>query len=253
MAAHPFLEHDGVLAFAHRGAHSVGPENTLVAFEGALRLGFRYLETDVHVTRDNVLLAFHDASLDRVTDQRGTIAKLDYDQVRCARVGGREPVPLLEDLLGAFPSARINIDPKSDAAVGPLIDVIRRTRAEARVCIGSFNGNRLKRVRQALPGVCTSMARAESARARFASLGWPWRGGGAACAQVPVWWNGILIVDRRFVGAMHARAIPVHVWTVNEVSEMNRLLDLGVDGLMTDYPARLKAVLEARGLWCSAP
>ena len=143
MAAHPFLEHNGVLAFAHRGDHSAGPENTLVAFEGALRLGFRYLETDVHVTRDNVLLAFHDASLDRVTDQRGTIAKLDYDQVRCARVGGREPVPLLEDLLGAFPSARINIDPKSDAVVGPLIDVIRRTRAEARVCIGSFNGNRL--------------------------------------------------------------------------------------------------------------
>ena len=97
------------------------------------------------------------------------------------------------------------------------------------------------------------MARAESARARFASLGWPWRGGGAACAQVPVWWNGIRVVDRRFVGAMHARAIPVHVWTVNQVSEMNRLLDLGVDGLMTDYPARLKAVLEARGLWCSAP
>ncbi len=252
MALHPFLEHDGVLAFAHRGDQSAAPENTLPAFEGALRLGFRYLETDVHVTRDGVVLAFHDASLDRVTDQRGTIAELDYDQVRTARVGEREPVPLLEDLLGTFPSARVNIDPKSDAAVDPLIDVIRRTRAEARVCIGSFDGNRLKRVRQALPGICTSMARAETTRARFASLGLPWRGGGAACAQVPVWWNGILVVDRRFVRAMHARAIPVHVWTVNEASEMNRLLDLGVDGLMTDCPALLKSVLEARGLWCPA-
>ena len=147
MALHPFLEHDGVLAFAHRGDQSAAPENTLPAFEGALRLGFRYLETDVHVTCDGVVLAFHDASLDQVTDQRGTIAELDYDQVRTARVGEREPIPLLEDLLGTFPSARV--DPKSDAAVDPLIDVIRRTRAEARVCIGSFDGNRLKRVRQA--------------------------------------------------------------------------------------------------------
>ena len=96
------------------------------------------------------------------------------------------------------------------------------------------------------------MARAETTHARFASLGLPWRGGRAACAQVPVWWNGILVVDRRFVREMHARGIPVHVWTVNEADEMNRLLDLGVDGLMTDHPARLKALLLARGQWNQA-
>lgn len=249
MALHAFLEHDGVLAFAHRGDHASGPENTLAAFEGALRLGFRYLETDVHVTRDGVLLAFHDAELDRVTDHSGLIANLNYQQVRTARVAGREPIPLLEDLLGMFPGARINVDPKSDAAVDPLIDAIRRTGSESRVCVGSFYGKRLIKVRNALPTICTSMARAETAWARFASLGLPWRGGAAACAQVPVWWNGIPVVDRLFIRAMHARQIPVHVWTINEADEMHRLLDLGVDGLMTDNPHLLKSVLETRGLW----
>ncbi|MCH2485576.1 MAG: glycerophosphodiester phosphodiesterase, partial [Gammaproteobacteria bacterium] len=149
----------------------------------------------------------------------------------------------------AFPDARFNIDPKSDAAVGPLIDIIRHMDAEQRVCIGSFYGRRLRWVRDALPGVCTSMARAETTYARFASLGLPWRSGGAACAQVPVWWNRILVVDSRFVQTMHAQGIPVHVWTVNNIDEMHRLLDLGVDGLMTDYPAKLKSVLLARGQW----
>src|SRR5688572_11562358 len=114
-AAYPFLDWPGPLAFAHRGGASEAPENTLPAFEQAVRLGYRYLETDVHTTADGELVAFHDDRLDRVTDRTGMVAELPWSTVRAARVDGREPIPLLEDLLGAFPEARVNIDPKADS------------------------------------------------------------------------------------------------------------------------------------------
>ena len=249
MSHHRFLDHGGILAFAHRGDGDAAPENTAAAFQSAVDMGFKYLETDVHCTRDGVLLAFHDDRLDRLTDARGHIAQLDYHQVNPARVKGLEPIPLMEELLGDFPNTRFNIDPKSDAAVAPLIDVIKRTGAADRVCIGSFSDRRLLQVRHALPGVCTSMATWETARARFATVGLPMGKFQAACAQVPVKWNGIRVIDRRFIQGMKNRGIETHVWTVNEEAEMHRLLDLGVRGIMTDRPALLKAVLIARGLW----
>jgi len=249
MPSHAFLEHSGVLAFAHRGDSEAAPENTAAAFESAVSHGFQYLETDVHCTRDGVLLAFHDDRLDRVTSDRGLIAALDYPVIARARVGDHEPIPLMEELLGDFPHTRFNIDPKSDAAVGPLIEVIHRTGAQERVCIGSFSDKRLARVRTALPKVCTSMATLETTRARLASIGLPVGVLRAACAQVPVRWNGIKVVDHRFVQAMKTRGLHTHVWTVNEPDEMNRLLDLGVEGLMTDRPALLKSVLQLRGQW----
>ena len=124
MPRHAFLEYDGVLAFAHRGDGEAAPENTAAAFESAVMLGYRYLETDVHCTLDGVLIAFHDDRLDRVTGEKGKIRELNYPAVARARVMGREPIPLMEDLLGNFPDTRFNIDPKSDAAVGPLIEII---------------------------------------------------------------------------------------------------------------------------------
>lgn len=249
MPSHAFLEHTGVLAFAHRGDSEAAPENTAAAFESAVAQGFQYLETDVHCTRDGVLLAFHDDRLDRVTSDRGRIAALDYSVIARARVHGREPIPLLEELLAAFPLTRFNIDPKSDKAVEPLIEVIRKTRAQERVCIGSFSDKRLRHIRAALPGICTSMATFETTRARLASIGVPTGALQAACAQVPVWWNGIKVVDHRFIRAMKARGLHTHVWTVNQREEMNRLLDLGVEGLMSDRPAVLKSVLRSRGQW----
>ena len=246
-----FLEHDGVLAFAHRGGALDYPENSMAAFEAAVRMGYRYLETDAYATRDGVLLAFHDDRLDRVTDRSGRIAALDHAEVAKARIAGREPVPLLEDLLAAFPDIRFNIDPKHDAAVAPRIDAIRRTGALERVCIGSFSGDRLKRMRAALgPRLCTSMGPWDTTRLRLAALGLP--AGSFAhigCAQVPVAQWGLLLVDWRFLAAAHANGLQVHVWTVDDPAEMARLLDLGVDGLMTDRPTVLKEVLAARGLW----
>jgi glycerophosphoryl diester phosphodiesterase len=163
VSSFPFLDHPGPIPFAHRGGASEAPENSLPAFQHAIDLGFRYLETDVHATADGVLVAFHDDVLDRVTDRTGRIEDLPWSEVSQARIEGREPIPLLEDVLATWPHARLNIDPKADSAVEPLIEVLRRTDAISRVCVASFSDERTDRVRAALgPELCTGMARRSS-------------------------------------------------------------------------------------------
>jgi glycerophosphoryl diester phosphodiesterase len=246
----PFLDWPHPIAFAHRGGAGDWPENSMLAFEHAVGLGYRYVETDVHVTSDGVLVAFHDDGLDRVTDRAGVIAELPWAEVSAARIDGREPIVLLEDLLGAWPDLRVNIDPKHDRSVGPLVDVIERTAAHDRVCVGAFSDRRLARLRKLTAGrVCTAMGPADVARLRLASTGVPTGRFAAACAQVPTRAAGRALVDRRFVEAAHRRDVKVQVWTIDDADEMTRLLDLGVDGLMTDRPAILKEVLTARGQW----
>jgi glycerophosphoryl diester phosphodiesterase len=249
-AKYPYLEHGGLLAYAHRGGAHEAPENTMKAFSYAVSLGYRYLETDAYATSDGVLVSFHDPRLDRVTDSSGLLEALPYATLQQARIGGTEPIPLMEDLLTRWPDVRINIDPKHDAAVGPLVDLIRRTGAQDRVCVGSFSGRRIRQVQDAFDGrVCTSLGPTGILRLKSASFGvggGVWREG---CAQVPVARHGVTIVSRRLVRAAESRGLQVHVWTIDDEVEMNRLIDLGVHGIMTDRPALLKRVLQARGLW----
>jgi glycerophosphoryl diester phosphodiesterase len=220
------------------------------AFEAAIDMGYRYIETDVHATADGVLVAFHDDTLDRATDRSGVIGELPWAEVRKARVQGTEPLPLLEDLLGLWPDVRVNIDPKHDAAVEPLVDVLRRTGAIDRVCIGAFSDRRLARIRAELgPRLCLSMGPRQVARLLAASRGL-WSGRfTAACVQVPVRKGRVPLVTDRFVRAAHHRGLQVHVWTINDADEMRGLLDLGVDGIMTDAPDVLKQVLDERMAW----
>jgi glycerophosphoryl diester phosphodiesterase len=246
-----YLEWPGPIAFAHRGAHdgTTIVENTMGAFAAAVELGYHYVETDVHATSDGRLVAFHDEKLDRVTDRTGTIRDLSWSDVKRARVGGEE-VPLLEDLLGTWPDLRVNIDPKHDTAVEPLVDVIERTGAIDRVCIGSFSDRRLDRIRRALGGaLCTAMGPSSILRLRIGSLGIPVGSFRGACAQVPVAYGPVPIVERRFVQGAHRRGLQVHVWTIDDADEMARLLELGVDGIMTDRADVLRDVLRRRGQW----
>lgn len=244
----------GHRAFAHRGWHIgdlAGLENTLPAFRRAVAEGYRYLETDVHVTADGVLIAFHDAVLDRVTDSRGPIALLTYRQVRRALIGGREPIPTLSEVIQACPDALLNIDPKSDRAVGPLLDALAQERAWDRVCIGSFSDRRIAAIRRAgPPGLATSLGPRAAGRL---IVGRPRRAGAAPsaafAAQLPVRWRGVRIVTESLVRRAHARGLEVHAWTVDDPIDMARLLDAGVDGIMTDRPDVLRSVLDARGLW----
>ena len=250
-AAYPFLHWPGPIPFAHRGGASEAPENTMPAFEHAVRLGYRYLETDAHVTADGVLIAFHDDRLDRVTDRTGVIAELPWSEVQRARVDGREPIPLLEDLLSAWPDVRVNIDPKHDGAAEPLAAAIVRTQTVDRVCVGAFSDRRIAVVRALVgPSLCTSMGPREVAQLVAASRGLP--GGGrlrSPCAQVPTNQGRVPLVTPRFVDTAHRLGVQVHVWTIDDGDEMARLLDLGVDGIMTDRPQVLKDVLFERDEW----
>ncbi|MDT4891230.1 MAG: glycerophosphoryl diester phosphodiesterase [Pseudonocardiales bacterium] len=250
----PFLDAPTPLAFAHRGFAPDGRENSMAAFERAVELGYGYLETDVRTTADGVALAFHDGVLDRVTDHRGRVRELTWAQVRHARIGGAEPIPLLVDLLGTWPDVRINVDVKMAAGLTPTIDAIRRTGAVDRVCVGAFSDSRVAAVRRALgPGLCTALGPREALGLRVASMiGRGARATAGRCAQVPARIGRLTLVDERYVRTAHELGVQVHVWTVNERSEMARLLDLGVDGIMTDAADVLRALLLERGQWHSA-
>ncbi len=250
-ARFPFLDHPGPTAFAHRGGGKEQPENSMAAFAHAVGLGYRYVETDVQATRDGVPVLFHDASLDALTDSGGKIADLSWDDVRRARIAGREPLVRLGDLLGAWSDLRVNLEPKSDQAVEPLVEAVRRAGALERVCIGSFSGARVRRSRQLLgPKLCTSLGPLGVTRLRLASLGLPAGGDFVeAAAQVATHHYGLRVVDRPFLKAAARHGLQVHVWTIDREAEMERLLDLGVDGIMSGRPSLLKAVLQRRGQW----
>ncbi len=249
-----FLDHPHPIPLAHRGGAGDWPENTMPAFEGAVALGYRYVETDVHLTRDGVLIAFHDDRLDRVTDRTGVIREMTWADVSTARVDGREPIPRFDELLAAWPDLRINIDPKDDDSVEPLAAAISAAGAIDRVCIGAFSDRRIAKMRALLGRrLCTSLGPKGIARLVAASRGaWTPRFAEGA-AQVPMSHKGITIVTPKFVETAHRLGLAVHVWTIDDPAEMRRLLDIGVDGLMTDRPEILKDVLVDRDQWIEGP
>jgi glycerophosphoryl diester phosphodiesterase len=261
-----FLDHPRPLAFAHRGGAAHAPENSWRAFEHAVGLGYRYLETDLQATADGVLLAFHDRTLDRVTDRQGKVCRYTRAELSGALIYGTEPIPALEDLLGAWPDVRFNLDVKDVAAIAPLPEVLRRTNAWNRVCVVSFSASRLRATRRTLGRpVCmaaspfgTAVVRFGGPRGRHDPQG-PGRPGsrqspgllmewlartGVHCVQVP-----ISVATPSFIGRAQALGLQVHVWTINERPAMERLLDLGVDGIMTDETVALRDVLTARRQW----
>jgi glycerophosphoryl diester phosphodiesterase len=261
----PFLDEGldqagSVLAFAHRGGafhpEIEGLENTLAAFEHAVNLGYRYLETDVHVTLDGALLAFHDAVLDRVTERKGAIADLSYEQVAEALIGGREQIPTLSSLFERFPDARFNIDIKADAAVAPLAALVESTAAHDRVCVGAFSERRIRHFRSLVgPRVATAAGPSDVAAIRFVpatALAGVLTRDRAAALQVPHRLRGVTVVTPGLIARAHALHKQVHVWTVDDPDHMRQLLDMGVDGLITDRTDLLREVLIERGQWMGA-
>lgn len=245
------------LAMAHRGGAltgaNAGIENSMVAFAAAVALGYRYVETDVHATSDGVVVAFHDATLNRVTDLTGSVADIPYEQVRRALIGGREAVPLLSEILTSWPDLRVNIDCKGRTAIEPLADVIAQHRAWDRVCVASFSPWRLSRLRAVCgPRVATSytpLGVGALALLPTNRLRWLTTGHTAVAAQVPSSAGPLPIVTRAFVDRAHTLRKQVHVWTVDDPAEMTRLLDLGVDGIITDRTDLLRSVYVDRGIW----
>jgi len=251
-------------AIAHRGFSapggvSNGLENSMTAFASAVNLGYTYIETDLHGSRDGVAVICHDPTLGRTTDRHGVIAEMDWAEIKQANVGGREPIPRLEELLASWPSLRINLHLKDDSAAKPVAEAIEKYQAHDRVGLTSFSSERRKLTesylsRPVATGAGTSeMIELESgvrlhspelvARALF----------GVDCVQIPaepgVGPLHMQSVDRDLVTVMHQAGKYVHVWTVDDPKEMNRLLDLGVDGIITNRADLLKQVLISRGEW----
>jgi len=255
--AHRFAYLDAAtpIPFAHRGGAAVGDENSMAAFERSVALGYRYLETDVHATKDGVPVAFHDDTLDRMLGRPGRIGDLAWTDLRSVRVDGGAVVPSLADLLDAFPQCRFNVDLKADSAVDPTIETLWKLNARDRVLLASFSDRRIRWARRVCgPRQATSLGQREVAALRLAS----WHGRGlagfvpsVAAAQVPVRYAGVRVVDARFVQHAHRLGLQVHVWTIDDPAEMRELLDLGVDGIMTDRIEVLRDVLTARGQWSS--
>lgn len=262
MTGYPYLDAvldqaGSVLAFAHRGGAGHPDlerlENTVRAFRHAVDLGYHYLETDVHVTSDGELVAFHDPVLDRLADRTGAILDLTAEEVAAVVIGEGHGVPTMAGLLEEFPDCRFNIDLKAPGAVPALAALVERTKSHDRVLVGSFSLRRLNQFRSVTRGrVATSAAPAEVAAfltlplPRLARLVTRSR---VRALQVPRKRGRLRIVTPGLVRRAHAAGAHVHVWTVNEPSEMNQLLDMGVDGLITDRTDVLKDVLVTRGLW----
>jgi glycerophosphoryl diester phosphodiesterase len=232
-------------------------ENSLSAFRKAVAEGYRYIETDVHATADEIVVVHHDPSLERVTDGRGAIRGLPWSAVGSARIAGREPVCRLDDVLEELPGAFLNIDVKADSAVRPVLRVLRRHNAWDRVCLAAFDDARLRALRRdGDPSLLTSMGQRSAATLWAGSrlAGWPLRGlvrGNAA--QVPPRQGRLRVIDSRFLRLAHRWGLEVHAWTIDEAAEMTALLDLGVDGLVTDRPDILREVLRERGQWSVEP
>ena len=252
MTRTPYLDAP-VVALAHRGFSLDGLENSMAAFAAAVDLGFRYVETDAHATADGFAVALHDETLDRTTDGHGLVRELPWREVRAARIGGVEPVPLLEDLLGTWPDLRVNIDVKEAAGALPVAEVIERTQSHDRVLITSFSAARRRATLQRLTKpVATSAGTAEIVRFLLdARLGrsLTWLARRVDCLQVPVAQARLTVVDERTVASAHAAGLALHAWTINTPTQMRHLLDLGVDGLISDRADLLRDVLEQRGLW----
>jgi glycerophosphoryl diester phosphodiesterase len=255
-----YLDHPGPLAFAHRGGtgytEGTGLENSMAAFQAAVDLGYTYLETDVQVTADGAVVAFHDASVERTTGGTGQVARMTYDELRRFLIGGRETIPLLEDVLCTWPRAKVNIDVKVRGAIDPVVQVVRRLRAEERVCFASFSERRIRRVRRLLgPRVATAYGPLGVAALRAAPVEGLRRllvSAPVPCLQVPWRVRRLEVVTPAFVERAHALGKHVHVWTVDDPDQIRTLLDRGVDGIISDRIDVLRDVLVERGQWEAA-
>ena len=251
------------LAIAHRGSRVLWPENTMEAFSAAVALGYRHIETDLHLTSDGVLVCIHDHTVDRTTDGSGLVSGFDLESLSRLDAGYRHVaadghsfraksvrVPTLEEVVVAFPDVSFVVDLKTNDLVRPLTDLIRRLDLHERLIVGSFSDARLAQFRLASDNrVATSTGASTSRSWLLASRLRRGVSGDAMALQLPRTSRGLRVVDRRLVDAAHARGLQVHVWTVNNPVEMAELLDMGVDGLITDRPDLLKEVLLDRGQW----
>jgi glycerophosphoryl diester phosphodiesterase len=250
-----FLDHPGPIPFAHRGGKGDWPENSWPAFENAVSLGFRYIETDVRATRDDVALLIHDQNLKRVSGREASIRSIDSQDATQLDLGDGRAIPRLEEVFDRWRDLRLNIDIKHPSALEPTIRAIQRADAVKRVCITSFQDFTIARARRYLgDGLCTGGGIASVSFLKAGSIAFPsikirrYRPR-VNVIQVPKKFHGISVCDAQFIRYASFLQLPVHAWTINDVGSMEDLLTMGVQGLITDHPQTLKNLLIRRGEW----
>ena len=238
------------MAFAHRGGTEFAPENTYEAFSAAVETGYKYLETDVHPNADEKLMAFHDPTLDRVTNYRGKIRDFTSQELKKIRVNDKFQIPFLEDLLDSFSQNYFSIDMKSDESVIPLIKLVRKMNAIDRVCFASFNQQRLDYVREEFSNKCiSSMGPKEIVKTKLSSIFNIKHDVLPFISSLPIKRYKIELLNKRHIDFLKSLNIKVIAWTINDANEINRLISLGVDGIMTDNISVLKEILVKKNLW----
>ena len=235
----------------------------MLAFQGVYDLGFRHFETDLHLSSDGVLVCFHDDHLDRTTDGTGLVSDFTLNEIQALDAGYRHGtsdgypfraqrvgVPTLEELLLTFPDTSVVLDLKTDGLAEPLAGLVERLDVSDRLIVGSFSDERLDQFRGLTDGrVPTSTGPVAARMWVLASRMGRAAGGVATALQLPTHLRGIRVVDEKLIRSAHEAGVQVHVWTVNDPDEMTRLLDMGVDGLISDRGDLLKDLLIARGDW----
>jgi|TARA_B110000238_G_scaffold200355_1_gene250189 glycerophosphoryl diester phosphodiesterase len=238
-----YLNYSGLAVLAHRGGSIESHENTLQSFEYSRSIGCKYVETDVQITSDGVPYIFHDESLKRIVGDNILFSQLTAEEIDKIKLFDTHSIPKLEEALTQFPDLFFQIDVKTDEVAMPALEVITKLNAEERVCIASFNSERLQRIRNIYPNICLSMGPKEVLRLLLASYGLYNKPIQGDCLQIPIYQYGLKLVTKRFVNFVHSRGLKIIVWTINDTVTFKKLIDLKVDGIITDRPKLLTEVL----------
>jgi len=235
---------------AHRGGSLEQLENSLSAFKNAWDLGYRYMETDMQASSDGVVYIFHDDRLERVSNGTGLFCEHSSAEIDKLRLNNGERIPRLSEALDALPEALFNIDIKRADGTKPLANFLNTHPQAHRVVAASFVGARLKQLKSLVKKpVPVTAVQNDIIRIMLIGLGLPLRRPDVLAVQVPISHYGIPIVTKWFVRQCHKLNIKIHVWTIDDEKQMRWLIDLGVDGVMTDKPSLLKEVCLDKGCW----
>ena len=225
--------------FVHRGDTSIFLENTIEAFQSAVSLGYQYLETDLRETSDGKIITFHDPNLKRITGANITISETKFSDIRMRRLPSRETIPTIDELLEEFPDSFFNMDLKVNQIEEKVLKKINSHNALERVCLGSFNSKVIKKINSLEPKILTSMGISQVIMYKFFQ-----KKNLSKLIQIPTHWKGIKVITKKFIDRLHNDGLKVHVWTINKEKEMQSLIDLGVDGIMTDNASGLIKVMK---------
>ena len=239
---HSFLK-SKFQGFVHRGDASSYIENTLEAFKSAETLGYKYIETDLRETKDGKIITFHDANIKRITGSNITINRSSLSDIRMRRLPKNETIPTIDEVLEELPDSYFNMDLKVSNMEEKVLKKIKLHNALDRICLGSFNSKTIKKINVLEPKIITSMGLAQVVKYKFFNIK-----SNSKLIQIPISWNGIKVITKRFIEKLHNDNFKVHVWTINKEKEMQRLIDMGVDGIMTDNAIGLMNAMKKNSL-----